>query len=203
MIETQELDLAVASFGKGRAAGRRLWSGCLVWTFSEGTAPPNEMPLAFFPDPARIAKRPFARCQAAKNVASSRRVPVWREFGLPRWPDSLLGPYRCQRSDQASESSARKTKCRDFRRSNMFLGRESRAPRPCQRPEASFRRWPTAGGRPRVPEDLAQGHVAPVLDNGVGIRWRHRRRSSLGLPRFLDAIESVQGVADSACHRLG
>jgi DNA-binding transcriptional LysR family regulator len=51
MVDSQELDLAVGSFCKGRSEGRRLWSDSLVWAFSEGIEVPDELPLAFFPEP--------------------------------------------------------------------------------------------------------------------------------------------------------
>jgi DNA-binding transcriptional LysR family regulator len=51
MVETQELDLAVGSFCRGRAEGRRLWSEPLVWAFSTSVEVPSVLPLAFFPEP--------------------------------------------------------------------------------------------------------------------------------------------------------
>lgn len=70
MVETQDLDLAVGSFCKGRAAGARLWSNPLVWAFSEGTAVPNELPLAFFPEPC-----PYREAAIRALAGSQRR---WR-----------------------------------------------------------------------------------------------------------------------------
>jgi DNA-binding transcriptional LysR family regulator len=51
LVDSQELDLAIGSFCKGRNEGRRLWSDSLVWAFSEEVEVPNELPLAFFPEP--------------------------------------------------------------------------------------------------------------------------------------------------------
>jgi hypothetical protein len=117
--------------------------GATLWRGPFRKTPRSRMSCRWhsFQSPAHIAKRQFVRWQAAKNDgASSRRVPVWRNFGLRRWPDSLLRHYRCKRSGRASESSARKTKCRNFRRLNSVL---SRTPgRQCHRSQASFRRWP-------------------------------------------------------------
>jgi DNA-binding transcriptional LysR family regulator len=49
-VETQEFDLAVGSFCKGRAAGRGLWGERLVWAFSASAEVPSVLPLAFFPE---------------------------------------------------------------------------------------------------------------------------------------------------------
>jgi DNA-binding transcriptional LysR family regulator len=70
LVETEELDLAVGSFCKGRAEGRRLWSDSLVWAFSEGTEVPNELALAFFPEPC-----PY-REAAIRALAGSKKR--WR-----------------------------------------------------------------------------------------------------------------------------
>ena len=51
MVETQELDLAVGSFCRGRNEGRSLWSDRLVWAFSASAEVPSVLPLAFFPEP--------------------------------------------------------------------------------------------------------------------------------------------------------
>jgi DNA-binding transcriptional LysR family regulator len=74
MVETQELDLAVGSFCKGRAEGRRLWSDPLVWAFSEGIEVPNELPLAFFPEPCpyrEAAIRALAGSQKRWRIVST------------------------------------------------------------------------------------------------------------------------------------
>jgi DNA-binding transcriptional LysR family regulator len=74
MVETQELDLAVGSFCKGRAEGRRLWSDQLVWAFSEVIEVPNELPLAFFPEPCpyrEAAVRALAGSQKRWRIVST------------------------------------------------------------------------------------------------------------------------------------
>lgn len=70
MVESQELDLAVGSFCKGRAEGRRLWSNPLVWAFSKDIEVPNELPLAFFPEPC-----PYREAAIRALAGSQRR---WR-----------------------------------------------------------------------------------------------------------------------------
>src|SRR5262245_44271107 len=140
----------------------------------------------FSRSPARIVKRQFVRWQGAKNGgASSRRVPVWQEFGWLPWPDWLLRRYHCKRSDQASASSARKTKCRDFRRLNMFSMRESRMlGRQCQRLETLFRKWPPKqfplALLRRRSEDCANFCVART------IRWHTPR--GLNPDRFVELL---------------
>lgn len=74
MVETQELDLAVGSFCKGRAAGGRLWSDSLAWAFSKDTSVPNELPLAFFPEPCpyrEAAIRALAGSQKRWRIVST------------------------------------------------------------------------------------------------------------------------------------
>jgi len=74
MVDSQELDLAVGSFCKGRAEGRRLWSDTLVWAFSEGIEVPDELPLAFFPEPCpyrEAAIRALAVSQRRWRIAST------------------------------------------------------------------------------------------------------------------------------------
>jgi DNA-binding transcriptional LysR family regulator len=74
MLETQELDLAVGSFCKGRAEGRRLWSNPLVWAFAQGIEVPNELPLAFFPEPCpyrEAAIRALAGSQKRWRIVST------------------------------------------------------------------------------------------------------------------------------------
>jgi DNA-binding transcriptional LysR family regulator len=70
MVETQELDLAVGSFCKGRTEGRRLWSDRLVWAFAERVEVPNELPLAFFPEPC-----PYREAAIRALAGSQKR---WR-----------------------------------------------------------------------------------------------------------------------------
>jgi DNA-binding transcriptional LysR family regulator len=70
MVETQELDVAIGSFCKGRAEGRRLWSERLVWAFSASVEVPSVLPLAFFPEPC-----PY-REAAIRALAGSRKQ--WR-----------------------------------------------------------------------------------------------------------------------------
>jgi DNA-binding transcriptional LysR family regulator len=74
MVDSQELDLAVGSFCKGRSEGRRLWSDSLVWAFSEGIEVPDELPLAFFPEPCpyrEAAIRALAVSQRRWRIAST------------------------------------------------------------------------------------------------------------------------------------
>jgi DNA-binding transcriptional LysR family regulator len=74
MVETQELDLAVGSFCKGRTEGRRLWSNPLVWAISEGIDVPDELPLAFFPEPCpyrEAAIRALAGSQKRWRIVST------------------------------------------------------------------------------------------------------------------------------------
>jgi DNA-binding transcriptional LysR family regulator len=73
-VETQELDLAVGSFCKGRNEGRRLWSDALVWTFSKNAKVPHELPLAFFPEPCPYregAIRALAGSEKRWRIAST------------------------------------------------------------------------------------------------------------------------------------
>ena len=74
MVETQELDLAVGSFCKRRTDGWKLWSDDLVWAFSESTEVPNELPLAFFPEPCpyrEAAIRALAGSQKRWRIVST------------------------------------------------------------------------------------------------------------------------------------
>jgi DNA-binding transcriptional LysR family regulator len=74
MVVTQELDLAVGSSCEGRSEGRRLWSDSLVWAFSEGVDVPDELPLAFFPEPCpyrEAAIRALAVSQRRWRIAST------------------------------------------------------------------------------------------------------------------------------------
>jgi DNA-binding transcriptional LysR family regulator len=58
-VETQELDLAVGSFCKGRAEGRGLWGERLVWAFSASAEVPSVLALAFFPEPCPYREAAF------------------------------------------------------------------------------------------------------------------------------------------------
>ena len=74
MVETQELDLAVGSFCKGRAEGRGLWSERLVWAFSASVELPLVLPLAFFPEPCpyrEAALRALAGSQKRWRIVST------------------------------------------------------------------------------------------------------------------------------------
>jgi|SRR5690242_3184528 len=73
-VETQELDLAVGSFCKGRAEGRGLWGERLVWTFSASAEVPSVLPLAFFPEPCpyrEAAIRALAGSQKRWRIVST------------------------------------------------------------------------------------------------------------------------------------
>ena len=74
MVGTQELDLAVGSFCKGQAEGRRLWSERLVWAFSASVEVPSVLPLAFFPEPCpyrEAALRALAGSQNRWRIVST------------------------------------------------------------------------------------------------------------------------------------
>ena len=74
MVETQELDLAVGSFCKGRNEGRSLWSDRLVWAFSASAEVPSVLPLAFFPEPCpyrEAALRALAGSQKRWRIVST------------------------------------------------------------------------------------------------------------------------------------
>ena len=74
MVETHELDLAVGSFCKGQAEGRRLWSERLVWAFSASVEVPSVLPLAFFPEPCpyrEAALRALAGSQNRWRIVST------------------------------------------------------------------------------------------------------------------------------------
>lgn len=74
MVETQELDLAVGSFSKGRNEGRSLWSDRLVWAFSASAEVPSVLPLAFFPEPCpyrEAALRALAGSQKRWRIVST------------------------------------------------------------------------------------------------------------------------------------
>lgn len=73
-VETQELDLAVGSFCKGRTEGRRLWGERLVWAFSTSAEVPSVLPLAFFPEPCpyrEAALRALAGSQKRWRIVST------------------------------------------------------------------------------------------------------------------------------------
>lgn len=73
-VDTQELDLAVGSFCKGRAEGRGLWSERLVWAFSASAEVPSVLPLAFFPEPCpyrEAALRALAGSQKRWRIVST------------------------------------------------------------------------------------------------------------------------------------
>ena len=70
MVETEELDLAVGSFCKGRVEGRRLWGERLVWAFSASVELPAVLPLAFFPEPC-----PYREAALRALAGSEKR---WR-----------------------------------------------------------------------------------------------------------------------------
>ena len=74
MVETQELDLAVGSFCRGRNEGRSLWSDRLVWAFSASAEVPSVLPLAFFPEPCpyrEAALRALAGSQKRWRIVST------------------------------------------------------------------------------------------------------------------------------------
>src|SRR5215472_348439 len=74
MVETQELDLAVRSFCRGRNEGRSLWSDRLVWAFSASAEVPSVLPLAFFPEPCpyrEAALRALAGSQKRWRIVST------------------------------------------------------------------------------------------------------------------------------------
>src|SRR5450755_884002 len=67
------------------------------------------------------AKRLFAPLQAVQSSgALSPQAPVWQGFGRPLWPGWPLRLYRCERSHQTYAFLAKRTKCRAFRRLNLF-----------------------------------------------------------------------------------
>jgi DNA-binding transcriptional LysR family regulator len=104
LVDSQELDLAVGSFCKGRAEGRRLWSDSLVWAFSEGIKVPDELPLAFFPEPCpyrEAAIRALAVSQRRWRIASTSsslagvRVTAMAGLAITPLPLQTMRPGLC------------------------------------------------------------------------------------------------------------
>jgi DNA-binding transcriptional LysR family regulator len=82
MVDSQELDLAVAGLCNETAEGRKLWSEPLTWAFSAEAEVPDVLPLAFYPEPCpyrEAALRALAGTRKQWRVVST--VPVWRAYG--------------------------------------------------------------------------------------------------------------------------
>lgn len=103
-VDSQELDLAVGSVCKGRAEGRRLWSDSLVWAFSKGINVPDELPLAFFPEPCpyrEAAIRALAVSQRRWRIASTSsslagvRVTAMAGLAITPLPLQTMRPGLC------------------------------------------------------------------------------------------------------------
>ena len=163
LVDTEEIDLAVGSSCGGRSEGRRLWSDSLVWAFSEDVEVPNELPLAFFPEPC-----PYREAAIRALAGSQRR---WR---IASTSSSLAGVRVAAMAGLAITPLPRRT----IRPGLRILDAKDKMPR---LPEVEFvLKTRSSDARPGVTAlaNLVQEMAAEALPTAKRMRGQHQSRGA-------------------------